>query len=420
MSGFTPSATFTDGRNVAGLQAAREKPDRRSGVVITNAKDGFLSLFNENVKGEDGRIKKVKPTIKSESTWSDSPEIWDDEVLPHLFRLTSDVAGCSPGASVTWSLDITSGIETGDVIEHAEDGIQGVVTAIAGLDLTVTITATPGSATVTASGDASNRNLEKLAPSRSDGFAVGTGVTRTKIQRINYLQLMDKPVTIGMVQKNLAIEANDGGDGPGSEERRQIKMAMIDLLKQRDNQMIGSSAATLLNGGTANQRGIAKGLTGWSGATVPNTDPDGALTFEDFVNVHLGAAREAGASTQIYALAGLDVRTTINSFYEKKIRAFNSGSDAEYKGWISKYETPAGTLNLVSSDFMDGETRRGQMITFDPERLCRKFLRNLDFKYLSGLELNNVMGDRSTWLVMEALMATGGHVRVHTNIRKGA
>jgi hypothetical protein len=417
MSGFTPSATFEDGRSLAGLHQARQKPDRKSGVLITRARDGFLALMKEYVKGEDGKMKSQKPVIKSEATWTQSPEVWDDEVLPHLFRQTSDVASVSVDASITVPMDITSGIEVGDLLLHAPQSIQMKVTAVASSNVTATVLHVEGGGTVTMQKSDSARNLEKLAPAKDDGFTVGTGVSRTKIQRVNYLQLMDKPVSIGIVAENLALQGGDS-EGAGGERKRQIQMAMYDLLKQRDNQLIGSVVAKLENSGSSNQSGIAKGLLGWSGATVPNADPAGGLSFEDFVNVHMGAAREAGGSSEMYALAGLGVRTALNSYYQKQIRIVDG--DPKYKAWVTRYETPAGYLNVCQSDFMDSETRYGQMITFDPDRLSRKYLRNLDFKHLDGLELNNIMGYRSAWLVMECLMAQGDHVRLHTNILKGA
>lgn len=417
MSGFTPAASYSTGAAVAGLSDARQKPDRQWGVFIPRARTNFLSLFAQKVLDENKQLKDTKPTIKSQDTYTLTPEIFDSEAMPYNFRLTADVSSVSTGASVSLILDDASGVEVDDTVMYYDVTNPATlrVTAVSGSTLTCSVVAVSG--TVTLAGSASDRYIIKLQNASTDNQTVGNGVDKELIRRTNNLQFSYKAIAQGLMQKYLALQANPSGDGVNADFMRRKEELMIDFMKQRDNMMVLAASATTSGSGTT-KRTFAKGLLGFVARTASNTAADGALSYDDFQNVHMAAAFAAGGSGEVWGLAGTRVINALNSFYQKQVRITNEKNS--YGVNVTRYDGAFGSLNLVKSDAMDLDATQGQMFTFDADKMKRFFLRGLDFKWVDGLQLNNVLGELGAWMVCEALMCYGDSVTLHTNILKGA
>ena len=417
MSGFTPAATWGNARKVAGISDSRQVRDVKYGNLITYAKFPFLALMGGSIPGEDGKSRTFKPTIKSRAVNTLTPEIYDDEVAPTLLRLTSDSAAGDVGDSITLVCDDATSVQVDDTINNPGQEAAARVTAVSGSTITATVFFSAGGS-VAWTADTSTRNLEVLAGSHIDGPTVGVGSYREMIQRTNGLQFMVTPMSQGILQKSLSLHGTPGGEGANQDWNAEKKRKMIDFNRRREMQHL-LSQTYYTEGSGATRRVHAKGLIGWAGGVVPNQNADGALPWEDFINVHMASARAVGGGFDVYAFAGLEVATTLTSYQQKQIRVTNISET--YKANVTKVETPAGNLHLITSDIFDSELRSGQMLTFMPDYLERNYLQNLDMKFAEGLEIANILGDRAAYMACECIMASNpGSIKLHTNIRKAA
>jgi len=415
MTAFTPAATWGNARKVAGISDARQVRDVKYGNRITYSRSRFLALMGDEIPGEDKRAKSDAPVISSRAVKTLTPELYDEEVAPQLFRLITDSGAGTVGSSITLALDDASGLEVGDKLSNPLQSAEARITAISGTTITAKVIGSANGSIVW-SAVTDYKNLEKMAGASADAPTVGVGTYREKINRINGLQFSLSAMSQGLLQSLLSFHGEEGGEGQNEDWKRETKSKMIDFARARENNQIASQF--YFTEGTGDARIIhAKGLIGWAGGVVPNMNPDGALPYDDFVNVHMAAAREKGGSFEVWALGGLGISSVLTSYQQKQIRITNVTE--KYKAAVTKIETPAGILNLVLCDFFDSVLRQGQMLTFMPDYLERLYLKGLDYKMAEGLELNNVLGVRAALMVCEAMMSSNPtHIKLHTNIRK--
>lgn len=416
MSGFSPAATWGNARKVAGASDARQVRDVKYGNRITYAKNRFLALMGDEIPGEDKRAKSDAPVIQSRGVKTLTPELYDEEVAPHVFRVTTASAAGTVGDTVDVVLDSVAGLQVGDKLSNPDQSAEGRITVINGNTVSIKIVGSVGGAVAWAASE--QYNLEKMAGASADAPTIGVGTYREKLNRINGLQFSLSAMSQGILQGLLSLHGEEGGEGANEDWKREVKNKMIDFNRARENNQIASQF--YYTEGSGDSRIIhSKGLIGWAGGVVPNMNADGVLPYEDFVNVHMAAAREKGGSFEVWGLAGLGVSTVLSSYQQKQIRITNISE--KYKAGITKIETPAGILNLVLCDFFDSVIRQGQMLTFMPEYLERCYLKGLDMKMFDGLELNNILGNRAALGVCEAIMSSNPtHIKLHTGIRKAA
>jgi hypothetical protein len=415
MAEFTPTATWGAARKVAGISDARQVRDVKYGNRLTYAKNRFLALMGDEIPGEDKRAKSDAPVIKSRAVKTLTPELYDEEVAPTTFQNTVASAAGGVGDSIDLTLNSVAGLEPGIKMADPATGVEGRITAINGLVVTVKVVGTPGGAVVWPA-DAANHNIEKLSGASGDAPTVGVGTYREKINRINGLQFSLKAMSQGILQSLLSLHGEEGGEGQNEDWKRELKNKMLDFNRERENNQIASQY--YYSEGAGDSRVIhAKGLIGWAGGVVPNPNPDGTINFDDFSNVHLAAAREKGGSFEVWALGGLGISTLFTKWQREQIRITNVTE--KYKAGVSTIELPGGIIKLVLCDFFDTVMRQGQMLTFMPDYLERLYLKGLDMKVAEGLELNNILGMRAALMVCEAMMSSNPtHIKLHTNLRK--
>ncbi len=418
MAEFTPAATWGNARKVAGISDARQVRDVKYGNRLTYAKNRYLALMGDEIPGEDKRAKSDAPVIKSRAVKTLTPELYDEEVAPTTFQNTVASAAGTVGDSIVLTLNSVAGLETGVKLGYPSLGLEGRITGISGNQVTVKVIGTPGGGSVAWDADASNHNIEKMSGASTDAPTVGVGTYREKINRTNGLQFSIKAMSQGILQSLLSLHGEEGGEGQNEDWKREQRNKMIDFARERENNQIASQY--YYTEGSGDSRVIhAKGLMGWAGGVVPNASPDGTVTFDDFQNVHMAAAREKGGSFEVWALGGLGIGTLFTKWQREQIRITQVSE--KYKAAVTTIETPAGIIKLVLCDFFDTIMRQGQMLTFMPDYLERVYLKGLDLKVAEGLELNNILGMRSALMVCEAIMSSNpAHIKLHTNLRKAA
>jgi hypothetical protein len=200
--------------------------------------------------------------------------------------------------------------------------------------------------------------------------------------------------------------------------KMEQKLKFLDFQRSREATMLLSQAATSTGSG-ATRRLFSKGLVGFAGGVVPNGNPDGTLSFEDFMQVNMSGAREGGGAFDVWGLCGLHVSTVLTAMLYEKVRITNVSES--FRCAYRRFETPAGNLNLVICDAFDSQVRKGQMLTLIPENIERLFLKGLDIKYLEGLEINNILGKRAAYAVCESIISSNNKsLKLHTGILKAA
>ena len=418
MAEFTPVATWGNARKVVGISDARQVRDVKYGNRLTYAKNRFLALMGDEIPGEDKRAKSDTAVIKSRGVKTLTPELYDEEVAPTTFRLTADSAAGTVGDSISLALDDASGLEIGYKLGNPTQNAEARITAISGTTITAKVIGSSQGSIAWTAGAEGVKNLELLGGASADAPTVGVGTYREKINRINGLQFSIKAMSQGILQSLVSLYGEEGGEGANEDWKREQKNKFIDFARQRENNQIASQF--YYAEGSGDSRIIhSKGLIGWAGGVVPNPDADGAISFDDFQNVNMAAAREKGGSFEVWALGGLGISTILTHWQREQIRI--TSISERYKAGITKIETPAGIINLVLCDFFDTIIRQGQMLTFMPEYLERTYLKGLDVKLAEGLELNNILGMRAALMVCEAMMSSNPtHIKLHTGLRKAA
>ena len=131
MADFTPQNTYENLTKLAGRSDARQvRHVMDMGNLITYDRFPFLAFLGGKAVGTDGKEMTVKPMIPSDTTWTLSPELYDDEVSPTEFRLTSDVTSIVVGSNSTIPVDTTVGIDVADTIKAVNQAITMNVVSI--------------------------------------------------------------------------------------------------------------------------------------------------------------------------------------------------------------------------------------------------------------------------------------------------
>jgi hypothetical protein len=411
MADFTPSNTYENLTKLAGRSDARQvRQVLDMGNMITFDKFPFLTFLGGKAVGTDGKETTVKPMIQSDSVFTLTPELYDDEVSPTEFRLTSDTTGMTVGSVSTFALDTTAGIEIGDTLKFVNQGIViNVVTVASATSITATVVLNNSGGT-TATSDVNVRYLQKTGNNSVDGPTGINGTNREPTNRTNNLNFGLAWMAIGPLQKNLKLY----NEAENNQWKKIQKMKLIDMNRNREGQFIGGLKASV---GTGSSRILyGDGLEGWAASVFNNTTPDGTLSYDDFSRGLMPKAMSGGGQGEIWGLCGNDVAVTFSSYVQKQFRATNATS--EYGFNVKKIECPQGTLNLIPSEYMNTEARRGQLITFNPKLLRRAFLNNMDLALDTDLmALGTAWVDRAAYSVAEALMASNPKaITLHTNI----
>lgn len=414
MGAFTPSNSWSIVQKYAGISDSRQVREVLDFLnLIEFGEFQFCRLFGGKSPGQDNN-DNLAPVIPSQSVSALKPELYDYEVAPDVFRLTTDTAALDVDSTATLTLDSNAGLNVGDVINKIDIEAHGLITSLTGTTQCGITVIYSAQGSVIWSGDTSVKYIEKLSNAQADGPSVGVGTNREPTNRYNYLQFGIVPMSQGILQKNLELYAM-AGKGPNADWMREKKQKMIDFQRQREAGFIAGRRATYSSG--ADRVYTANGLLGHAGTVYNNTTSQGELTFDTFNRSLMPKARSAGGGRKIYGLCGNTVAATITNFADPKIRFTNPTK--KYESNIVEVDVAGGTLVLLTSDFMDKDARRGQMITFQPKYLKRCFLRNMDVQWVPNLNVSNELADRATFLVCECLMASNPKsITVHTNILK--
>jgi hypothetical protein len=416
MSDFTQAAgTLANARKLAGASSARQVRQVEVGNTINYDLFPFLTLYGGKAVLNDGKLVNVKERIKSKSAWTMTPELYDWEVAATEFRLTADVAATA-GSNSVLLMDDTSGLQVDDTLNLVNQGLQF---KIASIDSQTQVTAlcyfNSAGGTVTATGHASIKYLEKIGNANPDGPSAANGTNREPINRTNNLQFMMAWMAQGPLQRNLKLYA--GGETPDSDYKEEINRKFVDLNRMREGMAIAGQKATSGSGSTL--RYYSGGLEYLAGSVYNNNTVDGTLQYDDFARGLMPGIRQGGAGMDVYALAGIDVINVFTSFQQKQTRITDTSKEV-YRQKIMDLDVPGGQLHLIPSEFMNKQARQGQMIAFQSDLLSRYFLQNMD---LSLDEDMKVLGtdwvDRAAIYVVEGLLASNPKaVTLVTNVKK--
>lgn len=410
------TGTFENAIKLAGRTDSQQvRHVLESGNLVHADMFPFLTMYGGKAVTAEGNIQEVKGKIKSKSTYTLTPELYDDEVAPTEFRVTADVTGCNVGDTVTVNLDDTSGLQVDDVLNKVDQ--EYLQLRVATIASTTQITAevilnSTGGTTMTL--HASIKYLEKLGNSQTDGPTARNGTNRKQVNRTVNLQFMIAWAAQGPLQKNLNIYGRNGIMGPGVDFKDEIAKKLVDLNRMREGQAVAGQGTSTGSGTT--RRLYSKGLIGWAGSVYNNTSPDGTMTWEDIAKGLIPKARAGGNGMEVYGIAGNDVLSMFTHFQQKQNRV--TSPSKEYAHNIQTFEVPGGVLKLIPSEFMNKEARRGQMITFNPNYLTRCYLQNMDLSFDGDLRvLGTDWVDRVAHYVVEGLMSSNPkHICIHTNL----
>lgn len=416
MADFTQTAgTLANARKLAGASSARQVRQVEIGNTINYDLFPFLTLYGGKAVLNDGKMTDVKARVKSKSAWTMTPELYDYEVAATEFRLTADVSAVV-GSNSVLAMDDTSGLQVDDTLNKNDQGLQfKIVTVDSQTQVTALCYANTAGGTVTATGHASIKYLEKIGNANPDGPSAANGTNREPINRINNLQFMIAWMAQGPLQKQLKLYA--GGESPNSDYMDEIQRKFVDLNRMREGSAIAGQKAT--SGSGSSLRYYTGGLEYLAGSVYNNNSTDGTLSWDDFSRGLLPGIRQGGAGMDIYALAGNDVITTFTSYQQKQTRITDTSGES-YRQKIYDLDVPGGKLHLIPSEFMQKQSRKGQMIAFQPDLLTRYFLQNMDLSLDEDMKiLGTDWVDRAAIYVVEGLLASNPKaVTLVTNILK--
>ncbi len=415
MSDVTATAgTLENARKLAGRSDARQVRQVLEGNLISYDMFPFLTLLGGKAVMNDGKITDAKARIKSEKSWTLTPELYDFEVAPTEFRLTANV-NTTQGSNSVLLLDDTSGIQANDMLNKVDQTTQFRVVSIdSQTQVTALCTYLSAGGTVAMTSDSSIKYFEKIGNANGDGPSAANGTNREPINRINNLQFMIQWMAQGPLQKNVQLFA--GGEKPNSDYEKEMARKNVDLNRMREGGMIAGQKATIGSGST--RALIAGGLEWWAGSVYNNNSQDGTLAWDDFSRGLVPACRQGGAGMDVYMLCGNDVMTTFTSYAQKQTRI--TEQKEAYRQKIIDLEVPSGTVHLIPSEFMNKQARRGQAIGFQPDLLTRMYLQNMDLQEDTDMKiLGTDWVDRAAMYVVEGLLCSDPKaVTLLTNIRK--
>ena len=414
MGAFTPTNSWTNALKYAGTSDARQVRQILDYLnLIEYGQYPFCRLLGGKSPGQEND-DGIKPVIASQPVYTEKPEIYDYEVAPDQFRLTTATSAIDVDGTATLTMDSNAGLNVGDIINKIDQDAQARVTSLTGSTQCAILVTYSADGSVAWSADDTVKYIEKLGNAQADAYQVGVGNNREPTNRYNYLQFGVVPMSQGIIQKNLELYAQ-GGKGANSDWKREKKDKMIDFQRQREAGFIAGRRAT--SGSGSSRIYTANGLIGHAGTVFTNNGSQGELTWDSFNRALMPKARAAGGGRKVYGLCGNDVATVFTSYQQNQIRV--TSPTTKYTSNVKEISCPGGDLVLLTSDFMDKGARRGQMITFQPRFLKRTYLRNLDVQWVPNLNLGNELADRATFLVCECLMASNPDaICIHNNILK--
>ncbi len=416
MQSFTPSASWNSALKYAGLADGRQVRQFAEGNLITRAKSPLLALLGGKGYDSDGKPKSFKGLIKSKGFNTLTPEVYDTEISPRVFKQTADTASTAQGASVALAVNTTAGMIVNQVLLKVDQRVQARVTSVdSGVQATVTLIKTPGAAAIILL--ASDLAMwEKHGTANIGGPTVGDGANRELINRTNNLQFSLSPMAQDFQNKLLMHYTVQGGQKTDS-FKDELEMNMREMQMGREGDLIGGIKAT--EGTGANRRYYADGMENLAGSVFENQDPNGGLSWDDLTQLALPTAMRAGTGNVIYALAGWRATNVFSSYVQKQMRITDAREN--YAVNCSEIEINGKILRLIPSDFMDSDAREGQMISFVPDYLTRCYLEGLDLSYLPKLDVGNVLVERSAWAVCEGLIISNPDaITIWSNILRGA
>lgn len=360
------------------------------GKLIIPGPYPFCNLIAKKGIGDDGKIKKLMPSITSKEVFSDSPELWDYEVQQEQFYLQANVGGCTVGASVTWSLDAVRGLQATEALHKVDQGIIMRITSILGNDVTGTIVAnTSGEATATA--DTQVARIEKHASANVDGATVGDGVNREPTKRFNYIQFMIASLSVGILRDRIKHYAE--GEGQGSYFREEKERMLKDYYRMLEATYIAGQRYE--EGSGASRRLWTGGLEWWAGNTAFNNAPDGLCSEDAFMDF-LEDAFEAGGGSKLHFLCDAAFKRMVTKFQTVKKRVTDNSD--KYVTNVNEWETPVGDIVLHPSQFMNKPARRGSAISFFPDNLVDHNLRGLGLTWMGDLNIPNVLVTKGAYV----------------------
>lgn len=385
---------------LAGQSSGREVRDVLAlGPIIVPGPYPFCNMMAKKGIGQDGKLIKVMPAIKTGTTSSDKPELYDYEVQQDQFYLITGAAGhATLGASVAWTLDAVKGLVPNDVLHKVDQGIQIRLTAIDSATLIVTgavIVNTSGDDTTNA--DANVARIEKLAPANTDGPTVGDGANREPTNRQNYLQFMISSLAVGILRDKIKHYAE--GESEGSYFAEEKERMLIDLYRMMEATLIAGQRYEEGSGST--RRYYMGGLEWWAGNTAFNNAADGLCSEDAFLSF-LEDAMEAGGGDTLHFLCDAAFKRMVTKFATSKKRITDNSN--KYVTNIDEWETPVGNIVLVGSQFMNKPARRGSAISFFPNNVEVKSLRGLDLTWMGDLNIPNVLVTKGAYMKTMGLM----------------
>jgi hypothetical protein len=360
------------------------------GKLIIPGPYAFCNLIAKKGIGEDGKIKKVMPSIPHKFTPSDAPELFDYEIQQDQFYLQANVSGCTVGSSVVWGLDAVRGLVAGEVLHKVDQGIQMRITSISGTDVTGTIVVnTSGESTATA--DTQVARIEKLSPANTDGPTVGDGGSREPTKRFNYLQFAISALSVGILRDKIKHYAE--GESEGSYFREEKERMLKEIFRMKEATYVAGQRYEEGSGST--RRLYTGGMEWWAGNTAYNNAPDGNCSEDAFMDF-LEDAFEAGGGSKLHFLCDAAFKRMITKFQTVKKRVTDNSD--KYVTNVNEWETPVGDIVLHPSQFMNKPARRGTAISFFPDNLVDMSLRGLGLTWMGDLNIPNVLVTKGAYL----------------------
>lgn len=416
MQSFTPSASWDSALKYAGRADGRQVREFAPGNMITRSKLPLLALYGGKAFSSDGKEISIKGLIKSKAFQTLTPELLDNEVAPRVFKQTADTASTAQGASVAVALNSTAGIIPNMRLYKVNQRVTALVTAVdSTTQVTVTLIATPGAASVVLTAD-DTAQWERGGTANIGGPTVGDGANREPITRTNYLQFHLQPMAQDFLNALLKHYVQSGGSKVNS-FKDELEAVIREFNMGRDSDAIGGVQAS--TGSGSSRRYFSNGLENQAGTVFENQGAQGSLSWDDLTQLAMPTACRAGTGNVLYALCGWRAMNVFSSFVQRQMRITDE-RDA-YRVTTREIEINGKILRFLPCDFMDSEAREGQMISFVPDLLTRCYLEGLDVSFLPKLEVGNVLVERAAWAVCECLMASNPDaITIWTNILRGA
>jgi hypothetical protein len=417
MQSFTPNASWNSALKYAGLADGRQVRQFAAGNLITKSKFPLLALLGGKGFTSDGKPSNFKGLIKSKPFQTLTPEVYDSEIAPRVFKQTADTASTAELASVAVPMASTAGIIVNQILFKVDQRVQARVTSVdSATQVTVTLIKTPGSAAIVLT-SGTLAQWEKHGTANIGGPTVGDGANRELILRTNNLQFSLSPMAQDF-QNKLLRHYTVNGDQKTDSFKDELEQNMREMQMGREGDLIGGIKAT--EGSGSSRRYYADGMENLAGTVFENQDSDGKLSWDDLTQLAMPTAMRAGTGNIVYGLCGWRTMNVFSSYVQRQMRITDMSTES-YAVNVNEIEINGKKLRLIPSDYMDSDAREGQMISFVPDFLTRCYLEGLDLSYLPKLDVGNVLVERSAWAVCEGLIVSNPEaITLWSNILKGA